>query len=936
MRKFFISLIALLPMIGLAQSEQIDLMQVIPNDPAVRVGTLESGIKYYIRHNAKDPKRANFHIVYDVGAVQEEDNQNGLAHFLEHMAFNGSKNFPGNALIDYLQSIGVRFGENLNAGTGQELTTYMVTNVPITRDGIIDSVLLVLHDWAGFITLDSKEIDEERGVIREEWRTGNSASRRIMEKEAPVMFNNSIYSKRNVIGNEDVLKSFTYDDLRSFYHKWYRPDMQAFVIVGDFDVDMMEAKLKKTMADIKEFEVKTPKVNVVVDDNEKPLISVATDPEMTGTLVKMIFRHKPIPEKYADRIIAEKNDIVTGLISSMINERLDDISKKENSPFLSAYGSYFNFVDPFDAFYVAVQGKDNESAKTLESVYTELLRMQRGGFSNSELERAKANMISRQERAYNNRNDRRNTEFINAYMSNFTSNKPFPTPEYELDLVKKIVAGTTLEEINATAKQLVREQNSSILISAPASSTVPTQAEVLAIVEKTNNSEIEILVEDVKMAALVDESTIKAGKIEKEEAGEFDSKILTLSNGARVILKKTDFKADEVLMNATQYGGYSTIENLDDLTSLKFYSYFSGNAGLGAFTQSDLNKVLTGKIASAGIGFGNRTVNINGSSTPKDIETMMQLAYLRVVAPRFEQSDLNVVLNQWRSMLPNIVKTPNYILNETITKTISGDNPRAMVNLPSMEMLDKVSLAKMEELYKAQLSNVNGMTFIFTGNFDEQTIRPLIEKYIASLPSNKSVTPKYGKYDVENVKGIVKKEFQTKMETPKVTAMVVYSGNIEWNQQEKLNLNAIEHILNVRYTKSIREEAGGTYGVGVRMSQDQFPRPEYGLIINFDTDKSKIEQLLPIVYKEIDDMMTTGVSEENLKIYKEFAAKKFAENNIFNGMWSNYLNEFYMWGNNNYTNYLKTLEGVTMESVKATAKKAFSQGNIITLVQLPE
>lgn len=935
MKRLLIALIALFPLLGLAQSEQIDFMQVIPNDPAVRTGTLESGIKYYIRHNAKDPKRANFHIVYDVGAIQEEDNQNGLAHFLEHMAFNGSKNFPGNSMIDYLQSIGVRFGENLNAGTGQELTTYMIKNVPLTREGITDSVLLVLHDWAGFINLDPKDIDEERGVIREEWRQGMSAGRRISEKQAPVMFNNSIYAKRNVIGNEDVLKSFTYDDLRSFYQKWYRPDMQAFVIVGDFDVDAMEAKLKATMSDIKAFEVKTPKAEVVVEDNVVPLVSVATDPEQVGTVVTMMFRHKPIPEQYANRVVAEKNSILTYLISVMIDERLTDISKKENAPFLAASGSFFEFVEPFDVFYVAGQSKDGQSAPALEAVYTELLRMQRGGFSSSELERAKSVIISRQEQAYNNRNDRRNDEFIGLYMNNFRSNKPYPTPEYELDLVKKLVETTTLQEVNAVAAQMVRDQNVAVMIQAPASSEVPTETEVLAVLEKVKGSEIAIVVEDVKLAPLVDADAIKAGKVVKEEKGEYGSTVWTLGNGVKVVLKATDFKADEVIMRGTQLGGYSVIENMTDLKSLKFYDMFVGNAGLANFTQSELSKILTGKIASARASFGQFSANVSGYSTPKDIETMLQLAYLRVTAPRFEQSDLNVVMTQWKAMLPNIVKTPGYIFSEQLLKTSSDNNPRAMVDLPTMEALDEVSLEKMAQCYKAQFANANGMTFVFTGNFDAVTLKPLVEKYLGSLPGSKSKI-KYGKYVVENVKGEVKDEFKTKMETPKVKAVVVYSGTMNWTQAERMNLAAIKHILEIRYTKAIREEAGGTYGVRVQMQTDQLLKPEYGCIISFDTDTTKIAELLPIVFKEIDDMVANGASEENLKIYKEFTAKKFAENNINNNVWASYLQEFYLWNNDDYTNYLKNLNGVTLESVKDAAKKAFSQGNIITLVQMPQ
>lgn len=934
MQRILIFLITLLPLLSFGQGRSVDLMQVVPNDSLVRTGVLDSGIKYYIRHNAKDPQRANFHIVYDVGAVQEADNQNGLAHFLEHMAFNGSKHFPGNGLIDYLQSIGVRFGENLNAMTGQENTTYMVTNVPITREGIVDSVLLVLHDWAGFITLDPKDIDEERGVIREEWRQGQSASRRIFDKQMPVLYNNSIYAKRNVIGNEEVLSTFTYDDLKSFYHKWYRPDMQAFVIVGDFDVDVMEAKLKATMSDIKAFDVKTPKETVVIEDNQTPLVSVVTDPEATNTQVQLMFRHKPMPEQYANLVGTQKYETLTDLVTVMINERLEDISKKENAPFLNAGAGYFEFIKPVEAFFVSASSKDGMSLPALEAIYTELLRMQRGGFTASEFDRAKINLLSDNESIYNNRNDRRNGQFINAYMQNFTGNKPYPSAEYKFELTKSLLENTTLEEVNGMAAFLVRDINSTVLISAPASSAVPAEAGVLASIEKVKGSDIKLFTEDVAIVPLVNAAKIKAGKVKSESVGKYGSTVWTLSNGVKVIVKPTDFKADQVVMEGMQLGGTSTVADLADLESIRFYTYFADNAGVGNFSQSELNKMLTGKIASAKASVREFSASVSGSSTPKDVETMLQLAYLRMVAPRFEQTDLNVTLTYWRAVLANFVKTPDYIFNKTLVEKTTGNNPRATMGIPTMAQLDSISLERMSRVYKQQFANANGMTFVFTGNIDMKTLKPLVEKYLGSLPSSKQVST-IGKYEVQNIKGVVKDEIKTVMETPKAKAAVAYSGDIAWTLAERINLAAIKHILDVRYTKSIREEAGGTYGVWVQMDADNLPRPEYEMLVLFDTDPSKIEQLLPIVYKEVNDMAGNGVSEENLKIFKEFAAKKFAENNISNGVWTSYLQDFYRWGYDNYTDYLKELEGVTAESVKATANKIFTQGNVVTVVQVP-
>lgn len=936
MKKLLILIISLLPIMGFGQSEKVDLTQIIPNDPQVRTGTLENGIKYYIRHNSKDPKRANFHIVYGVGAVQEADNQIGLAHFLEHMAFNGSKNFPDNTLIDYLQSIGVKYGENLNAGTGREMTTYMVTNVPLLRESIVDSVLLVLHDWAGFIDLDEKEIDKERGVISEEWRLYmGDAGFRINQKQLPTIFNNSIYAKRNLLGNEELLKSFTYDDLRSFYRQWYRPDMQAFVIVGDFDVDHMEAKLKATMADIKAPDSKTKKSVVTVDDNQTPLVNISTDPEFIGTVTTLIFRHTPTDPEQADRLATYKRGIVSAIVSEIISERLSDISKKESAPFLDAGVSYFNYVEPFDAFYVNVQSKDNEALTGLEAVYTELLRMQRGGFTASELERAKQNMASNAERQYNNRNDRRNAEFVNEYIEHFINNKPYPSAEDDLAIFMILLSDITLDEVNSTASSYVRDKNSALMISAPSSSNVPDSIQVIASLEKVKSSNIEAFTEEIRSSALIDTSAIKPGKIVSEAKGIQESTVWKLSNGVQVVLNPTNFKADEVIIKGTQRGGLSLIGDIEDLIAMSFHPYFQGNAGLSDFTNSELKKLLTGKMVSVNIGFGNREMFVNGSSTPKDLETALQLIYLTMTAPRFEQSDLNVVKEQNKAILSNYVKTPNFAMQKKVSEIMNLKDPRAMETLPTTELVDRASLDRMERCYKEQTSNVNGMTFVVTGSFDTEAIRPLIEKYIGSLPS-KAEAAQYGKHEIPLAKGVIDERFSNPMETPKVTALVVYNGEMNWNTPERLNIAAIGHILRERYTKTIREEQGGTYSIGALASVRQLPEPKCVLQISFETDSSKIDKLLPLVYKEIESIIADGVTPENLKMFKEFSTKKFEDDKRQNGAWTGYLNEFYLYGNNYYQEYAQALGGVTSETIRETAKRLFTQGNVATIVQLPE
>lgn len=929
MKKLILALIGLVMVSSAAVAQQI-----VPNDPNVRVGKMPNGITYYIAHNDRDPQRANFHIYFKVGAIQEQDNQNGLAHFLEHMAFNGSKNFPESELISYLEKIGVRFGENLNAETGHESTTYMVTNVPVIREGIIDSALLILHDWAGFISLNNDDIDKERGVIREEWRQGNDASRRMMEAQFPVIFNNSIYAKRNVIGNEEVLRNFKYQELKDFYHSWYRPDMQAFVIVGDFDVDMMEKKLLATMADIPASTETVQKEKVVIENNEIPLVSVVSDPEATGTKVQLYFRHDPLPQEINNTVDAQYMDAMGSLIGEMFNQRMMEISQQPDAPFLGAGGEYTSLVQAIDVFYVGSNARDGEAMRALNAVYTELLRIQRHGFTGGELERAKANMIQRINSNYENRNDRRNRYLAELYMANFATNAPFPTPEVERDMLTALVGMVTIEQINGLASSYVRDQNSSILISSPAKEGIvlPTEGEVLAAVAAIKNSEIEAYAEEVSNEPLVSKK-LKGSKIAKTQDGQFGSKIYTLKNGVKVVVKSNDYEGDKVRMTAFQDGGMSNVEDVADVYSMNLYGEFSGVAGVSKFSNIELGKMLAGKRASVSTSIDDISQGFKGSSSLKDIETLLQLTYLNYTEPRFNQTDWDVFINQYKAMIPNIKNNPDYIYQDSMVCTIYGHDPR--MALISEKMLNMVSIERLEKTYRQLYSNARNMTFVFVGNIDEATFKPMIEKYLGSLPTTKEV-PTVGKYKAKMVGGEVDNQFRVKLETPKVTATQVNHGKLDYSLENRLAANAISYILDIRYIKSIREEKGGTYGVRVHMGLEKLPEPRFALNISFQTDASKIDELMPIVQKEIDDLVRDGVSEENLNKYKEFNVKKFKENMTSNESWMYYLTSFYKIGDNYYDGYVERINGLTSDSLRSLAQKMFSQDNCIKIIMRPE
>lgn len=921
------------------KAQQMDIMQPIPNDPEVRTGTLESGIKYYIRANKTDAQRANFHIVYDVGAIQEEDRQDGLAHFLEHMAFNGSKNFPDNQLIDYLQSIGVAFGENLNAGTGQQMTTYMITNVPITRESIVDSVLLVLHDWAGFISLNGDDIDKERGVIQEEWRLYEGmASQRASRKETAALFGaDNLYARRDIIGSMDNLKTFTYEDIRDFYQKWYRPDMQAFVIVGDFDVDQMEAKLKSTMSDIKAHEVKTPKNKVTVSANEEPRFAVITDPELTSTELTINYRLTPMAEKYNNTVLKFKTDVIVGLLGMMTNERLTNIVKSENAPFQSSHIYYTGYYEPFDLLVFSAKAREGEAAEAFTALYTEVLRMARGGFVEAEFERAKTNMIARAEKAYNNRAERRNEDYTDQLVENFSDNAPYPSAETEWELLRSILESVTLDEVNAQAASMVTPINNVITLTAQQKDGVvlPTEADLLAMYTEVAGSTIEPYTENVVTRPLLDASKLRGSKVAKTTEGKFGSTEWTLENGVKVVVKPTTFKSDEVVLHSTKLGGNSIIESLEDLYSIRLWDSYETIAGLSDFSDTELRRAMTGKNVSLTPFVDNTTSGYDGKSTVKDLETMLSQMYLYATAPRWDNAAWVQLMDKLNTRVKGEAKDPMRIFRDSMAMTQSGHNPRSLQL--SEKMLSMVSMERMKSTYERMFASTGGMTFVITGSVNLDSLKPLVEKYIGSMPvAKKAKKPAVGPYIVEPVKGHVVNRFVTPQESPRVIAVTVFNGDIkDFSLAEKLNLQVAGEVLNTVYLRTIREEKGGTYVMQNMMEVVSEPKPLAVDLALFMTDTSKVDELLPLIDSGVVDLCKNGPSSENMNKATENFAKKFAESNIENSTWSGYLTRWYVYGKDNYTDYLETLKGVNVESVRQAALRLFDQNNKLTLVQLP-
>ena len=771
---------------------QFDPMQPIPADKEVRTGRLDNGLTYYIRHNEKPKGQADFYILHNVGAIQEEDDQQGLAHFLEHMAFNGTKNLPGKQLIEYLETVGVKFGYNLNAGTSWDQTVYNISDVPTSRQGIIDSAMLILHDWSHFIALRPEEIDSERGVIMEELRTRDGASWRSTMKLLQALGKGTRYEHRNLIGYLDGLKSFEHDALERFYKKWYRPDYQAIVIVGDLDAEATEARLKSLMADIPAPAADAAQKEViVVPDNEEPIVSIYTDPEMQGSRVQLFIKRPAMPTQMNDKVAWEVVNVIESFLTTMENARLQEIAMQPDAPFLGAgmgSGDVIGIIPTLNATAFTAMTQDGKLAEGFEALYTEMEKIRRHGFTQSEFERAQENLMRQVERTYANRNDRTNEQFVNIYLENYRKNKPMPDAETEWKLDSMLIKMLNVETVNAFAKETIQPTNQVIVITAPEKEGIanPTEEEILAIREKVTASEIEAYEDDVVKEPLIPEGTqLKGSPVKKTvENKEYGATVWTLANGTQIVVKPTKFKADEVRMNAQSKGGLSILPDAEYYMG-EMMPAVSSMSGVGKFSATELRKQLSGKSATVQPSVGEYASAVNASCSPKDIETMLQLVYLNFTQPRFDRNDYDNLMKMLRTQLENAKSNPDFQMQEKVIDVLYGHNPRRQVI--STKLLDEFSFEALPAIYKKLYPDGNSFRFTFVGNIDPETLKPLVEKYIGSIPASKKPMT-FADDKAYPVKGEVTEDFSTPMQQPKVSVNYTFTGNMDYSLENKAAL----------------------------------------------------------------------------------------------------------------------------------------------------
>ncbi len=920
------------------QAQGNPMMAPLPQDPELRKGVLPNGLTYYIRHNAKPENQADFYIYDRVGAVQEEDLQIGLAHFLEHMAFNGTKNFPEKNMINYLESVGVKFGANLNAWTAMEQTQYMMQGVPLTDPSVVDNVLLILHDWAYYITLAEEEIDNERGVIIEELRTRQDASWRIREKSAPYLYGDTKYAKRNIIGTEERLKSFTYDELRDFYHRWYNTSNQCIVVVGDFDVDEMEQKVIATMSDIPAVENPEAIEYIPIPVNEKPAIGIFTDPELTESSVEFIVRSEPMPNELNNTVVYELYSLLDSFLSSIVNERLNDIAQKPGAPFIGAGYYAGNITRSMDILEFYAQPREGEMLRAFEAIYAEFEKVRRFGFTPSEFERAQTNIMRRNQQSYDRRNDRRNSEFVGRYTSNFSKNTPIYSVEDEWQIDSTLIASLDLNTLNQYAQQMkFAPVNHVVLMSQPEKEglALPTVEEVEGVIATVNAAELQPYADNSVKKPLIPEGTkLKGSKVKTTSADKFGNTVWTLKNGVKVVVKPTDFKADEISMRAQVKGGSSLIAT-EDMAMADQLSTFIAYQGVGEFSMTDLNKQLAGKAVGVHPILSASNHGMGASCSPKDLETMLQLVYLYATSPRFDEDAFNLVKEQLVDAYANIESDPSYALQRELYATVYDQPERVKVR--TAEDMKNLSFEQFQKVYKQLYSNPDDFTFYFVGNFKEAELKPLVEKYLGSLKKTKGTTT----YNTENLIGYQGGDrthrFQAAMEMPKTAIYYALSGEMEVNLKNKITLSILDQLLDIRYTAVVREEMGATYGVSCSGQISSLPeKPDYLLMIDFDTKPEIADAARGALLPEIEKIATEGPVAEDVAKIKEYMTKERADAVKQNGNWMNWILNADQNGVDYTTGYEEILASITGEDVKAMAAKILADNNILRLIMDPQ
>lgn len=908
----------------------------LPIDPAVRVGHLDNGLTYYIRHNDLPKQRCEFHIAQAVGATLEEDNQNGLAHFLEHMCFNGTEHFEGKGIINYFESVGVNFGGNINAYTSLDQTVYRLSEVPTYREGIIDSALLVMHDWSCAVSLLAEEIDAERGVIREEWRTGNTAHRRAWKYGQQMMFPGTRYATRDVIGDTAVINNFSYDALRAYYKQWYGPDLQAIVVVGDIDVDQIEAKIKALWANVPARANRGERPYVQISDNQEPIVGIYKDKEAQSTMITLLYKHQPLPKELKGTDVDFVQQLCHNLIQSILSERLQEEVLRADASLVGGIMAYTDYFPTLDAFYCRVGAKEGKETQALQTLLFQIEKMRRYGFTEAELERAKTDLLASVEKRYNERNATNNIDFVEEYINHFLQGNAVPGFEIEYELVKQMLPFISTEMLGELAKSYVTEQNQVVFISGPEKDGVNIPAEAVVVDLLKTMPLLEIA---APKAETVDNRLVKklpkAGKIKSVNTNAaLGTTEWTLKNGVKVILKPTAFKQDEILFSAYSYGGQSLVKT-EDLVSCDLATTAVDFMGLGDFSMTALQKALKGKNVNVGMSINGLTESIEGQTVVKDLETLFQLVYLGFTAPRRDDEAYQTLISMVENQLRNKDANPKAIFRDSVSLMNTDHSPRTVIN--NMETLKQASLDKIMQIYKERFANAADFTFILVGNIDptDPELMRMVTTYLGGLKTTKQ-HEHFVDQKIRAPKGEVKNYFAREMTTHTASNRIQYTSyDIPYSLENELVMELIGRILSTRYLESIREREGGSYGVGTYGYIQAMPVSKAALIMQFDTDPIKQKRLMEIIHEEVQTIVKDGPLASDLDKEKASMLKDYKENIEKNEWWCEVIEQYLKLGVNIYTDYEKTVEGIDGTKVQKMLQQLVASGNVFEVVMSP-
>lgn len=927
--KHFLTIVALFFACNIyAQQGKID------NDNTIRKGILPNGMTYYIRHNAQTKGVADFYIAQKVGSILEEKRQRGLAHFLEHMAFNGTKHFPGNTLqpgiVAWCESVGIKFGANLNAYTSVDQTVYNISAAPVTREGVIDSCLLILNDWSHELLLTDKEIDKERGVIEEEWRTRRSgmAMQRLSEQAMPVIYAGTKYSDCMPIGNIDIVRTFPYNDLRDYYCKWYRPDLQAIIVVGDINEDKIEEKIKKLFAKIPLPQNPAHRIYYPIGNNEKMILYTATDKEQPTVNFTLYMKRDVTPKQERNTIQNHADDYKTNILRMAINDRLEELSRTKNAPFISASVRSGNFflASTKDAFELSGVLKEGKVIEAIQLLVGEVERARANGITIDELKRGKAEMLSYAENDYNDRSNRRNGEFVEQCVQNFLEETPIIEPEKELEMVRKLDKTVTIDDVNALAKTIITNQNQVVTMFGPDKNTfkMPTNSSIENAILKAQKQHYTPYKTQNTLTERLITKLPKLGSIRSERTYKYGYTEFTLSNRLKVYVRPTNFEPDEVNLKLFSLGGKNIYPD-SEMPNLTYLMAGATIGGVGQYNDLTLEKMLAGKTATVTPFIDNDTRGMAGTSNVKDTKTLLELVYLYFTQPRKDPQAFKNLMEQQQEFLTNAHVNPMLAYNDTLHKVVYATNRMASMN---KEQLKRVNYNRIMHIYKELFANAANFKLILTGNININKLRPLLCQYIATLPSN-NTKETIGTYEPKLVDGKRTYIFHKKQTTPTAITTIVIKGKMEYNNRNELLMDAIGQLLRIVYTEKVREDKGGTYSVQASGDLQHHPNDEALLRIAFQTDPQKYNDLIPIVYKELEKMAIEGPSQQDLDKVKAYELKVYNQVLRMNNYWEYVLYTDLYNGIDVDTDFRYIVENMTCGDIRTTLRNLLDQNNCI-------